>query len=117
MKPRTATATPPVAPGAKDPKQGTDEAKPKKAATRAKQGDQKAKRPSGLDAAVRVLGEAKEPMSVREIVKVAFDKGYWKSNGRTPHATIYSAMLRECKAKGKASRFKKTGRGRFTVNK
>ena len=84
-KPTTATTTPT---GAKEPKQGTNEAKPKKAATQAKQGDQKAKRLSGLDAAVRVLAEAKQPMNVREIVKVAFDKDYWKSDGRTPHATI-----------------------------
>jgi len=34
-------------------------------------------------------------MNVREIVKVAFEKGYWHSDGQTPHATIYSAIIRE----------------------
>jgi len=48
---------------------------------------------------------------------VAFEKGYWKSGGKTPHATVYSAMIREVAAKGKDSRFKKVDRGRFTVNR
>ena len=31
-------------------------------------------------------------------------------------ATLFSAILRELKAKGKDARFKKTERGKFTVN-
>jgi hypothetical protein len=43
-------------------------------------------------------------------------KGYWTSpGGKTPHATLYSAILRELKAKGKEARFKKTERGKFTA--
>jgi hypothetical protein len=44
-------------------------------------------------------------------------KGLWTSpGGKTPHATLYSAILREIGAKGKATRFKKTDRGHFTAN-
>ena len=111
-----ATQTPQAATGAKKKPQPTTKAKPTKAATRAKQGDGKAKKPSGLDAAAKVLAEAKEPMGVKEIVEVAFEKGYWKSDGKTPHATIYSAMIREISAKKKDSRFKKVGRGKFAIN-
>ena len=100
---------------AKESAKGTTKAKPKKAATRAKQGDKRTKKPSGLDAAARVLAESKEPMGVREIVKVAFEKGYWKSGGKTPHATVYSAIIREIAAKGKKSRFKRVGRGKFAL--
>ena len=75
-----------------------------------------AKKASGLDAAARVLAWAKKPMGVREIIKVAFSKGYWKSDGKTPHATIYSAIIREIVAKGKDARFKKTARGKFAAN-
>ena len=107
-----ATGSPTSATGAK----ATKDAKPPKAATRAKQGATKAKKPSGLDAAAKVLAETKKPMTVREIVKVAFEKKYWKSDGKTPSATIYSAMIREVAAKGKESRFKKVGRGKFTLN-
>jgi len=40
--------------------------------------------------------------------------GYWTSpGGKTPHATLYSAILREINLKGKGSRFVKTDRGLF----
>ena len=117
-KPATpkATKSPTAATGAKRPSKATTKAKPKKAATRAKQGEKGGKKPSGLDAAARVLAESKEPMGVKEIVEVAFAKGYWKSDGKTPHATVYSAIIREIAAKGKESRFKKVDRGRFAAN-
>jgi len=112
-----ATKSPTAATGAKRPAKATTKAKPKKAATRAKQGETGGKKPSGLDAAARVLDESKESMGVRKIVEVAFAKGYWKSDGKTPHATVYSAIIREIAAKGKESRFKKVDRGRFAANK
>ena len=72
---------------------------------------------SALDAAAKVLGEAKEPMTTREMIEVMAAKGYWKSpGGATPHATLYSAILRELAAKGKDARFKKTERGHFAAN-
>jgi len=77
----------------------------------------KAKPMSGLDAAAKVLAESAEPLGVRGIVEVAFEKGFWKSSGRTPHATIYSAMIREIAKKGDESRFKKTDRGKFAANR
>ena len=42
-------------------------------------------------------------------------KGMWKTGGKTPSATIYSAMLREIDTKPGESRFKKVDRGLFTV--
>ena len=97
----------------------TKKATPAKAATQAKQGEPKAKpkKASGLDAAARVLAEAKKPLAAKEIVETAFAKGYWKSEGATPHATIYSAIIREIATKGKDARFRKTERGKFTVKK
>ena len=70
---------------------------------------------SGLDAAAKVLAEAGEPLSCKAIVERAFEKGYWQSSGKTPHATIYSAMLREIQAKGEQARFCKVERGRFAL--
>jgi len=75
----------------------------------------KAKAMSGLDAAANVLSTAKEPMSAKQIVEAAIGKGLWQSKGATPHATIYSAMIREIAAKGKDARFKKVDRGRFAA--
>ncbi|MGH2271903.1 winged helix-turn-helix domain-containing protein [Anaerohalosphaeraceae bacterium U12dextr] len=70
---------------------------------------------SGLDAAAQVLAEAKTPMNCIDMVKAIFDKGLWKSDGNTPAATIYSAIIREIKAKGKDSRFRKTNKGLFEI--
>jgi len=76
----------------------------------------KEKKTSALDAAAKILGENGEPMNCQEMIKAMSDKGYWKSpGGLTPHATLYSALLREIKAKGKEARFKKAERGKFCL--
>ncbi len=72
---------------------------------------------SGLDAAAKVLAEAGEPLRCKQIVETMLAKGYWTTNGKTPSATIYAAILREIQTKGKEARFKKTDRGLFTVNR
>jgi len=69
---------------------------------------------SGLDAAAQVLGRAKEPLDAKTIAERAIAAG-WKTNGLTPHATLYAAMIREIAAKGKESRFAKADKGRFTA--
>jgi len=74
------------------------------------------KRLSGLDAAARVLAEAKEPLGAQEIVQRMLDQGLWQTKGRTPSATIYAAMIREAAAKGADSRFRKVARGKFERN-
>ena len=77
----------------------------------------KPKRSSGLDAAARVLTEAGGAMGSREIVDVMLAKGLWKTRGKTPHATIYAAIIREIQKKGSKSRFEKVARGRFALRK
>ena len=73
------------------------------------------KRMSGLDAAARVLKESGKPMKVKPMVETMLAKGYWKTGGKTPAATIYSAIIREIDVKKGTSRFKKTGRGLFAA--
>ena len=95
--------------------------KPAKEAKDAKQRKPKAdkpakeRKPSGLDAAARVLREAGEPMNCGDIVKTALEKGYWQTGGKTPAATIYAAIITEIAKKGDASRFRKTERGHFEL--
>jgi restriction system protein len=69
-----------------------------------------------LDAAVRVLKEAKKPMRCKDIVEQMLAKGYWTTEGKTPSATLYSAIFREIQTKGKDARFKKLERGLFALN-
>jgi hypothetical protein len=71
---------------------------------------------SALDAAAKVLGESKEPMNTKAMIEAMAAKGYWSSpGGKTPHATLYSAILREIDTKGSDARFKKTERGMFAL--
>ena len=72
---------------------------------------------SGLDAAAQVLAEAGEPLNCKTMVERMLAKGLWKTKGKTPHGTIYAAILRETVAKGESSRFRKTARGMFEVAK
>jgi hypothetical protein len=117
--------------GAKKSDRKSKDAKAEKRAPRAKGAAKDGKTPanrslgeggSGLDAAAKVLAEAGEPLDCRTIVQRAFEKGYWKSDGKTPHATVYSAILREIQKKGEQARFRKAclpdgtaARGKFAL--
>jgi hypothetical protein len=92
----------------------TDSVKATRKASKAKVA--KAKKPSALDAAAKVLGEAAQPMTCPEMIEQMKAKGYWSSpKGKTPSATLYAAILREVQNKGAAARFVKTDRGKFTL--
>ena len=72
---------------------------------------------SQLDAAVKVLAEAGTPMTTKAMIEAMASKGYWTSpGGATPHATLYSAILRELQKKGADARFVKADRGQFALN-
>jgi hypothetical protein len=107
--PKAADKTATAAQGAaKDAEPSNDAATPK-TATQTKRG--------GLTAAATVLAEAGIPLNCQEMVKRMLEKGYWKTDGRTPSATIYSAIAREIKEKSDDARFRKTGRGKFMLAK
>jgi hypothetical protein len=77
----------------------------------------KDKKLSAIDAAAKLLGESSEPMNCKAMIEVIAKKGWWSSaGGKTPHATLYSAIIREISVKGKEARFKKTDRGSFALN-
>jgi len=78
----------------------------------------KVKKTSALDAAATLLKTAKEAMTTRELIEAMAAKGLWKSpGGKTPDRTLYSALTREIRTKGKASRFKKADGGKFALAK
>ena len=56
-------------------------------------------------------------MTCQQLIESMASKGYWSSpNGQTPAQTLYAAIAREIKEKGKASRFVKTERGKFAAS-
>ena len=103
----TAPTTPTVSAETPPPESSAPEARRKKSSA------PKTKKMSCLDAAARVLGDAGQPMATQEMIEAMAAKGYWSSpGGKTPAATLYSAILREL-GKGAESRFVKTERGKF----
>jgi hypothetical protein len=101
------------APAKKAPAKGTTA---KKAAAKKTPAKATEKKLSAIDAAAKVLGESKEPLNTKEMVEAMSAKKYWTSpGGKTPHATLYSAILREIQKKGDDARFRKVERGRFTL--
>ena len=78
-----------------------------------KKAAKKEKKLSLLDAAAQVLKAKGEPMTCGAMVEAVMAKKLWTTSAPTPAATLYSAILRETKTKGKDARFKKTDRGQF----
>ena len=74
------------------------------------------KREGILTIAARILTIANEPMSCKAIVNEAITKMGWTTKGKTPHCTLYAAIIREIANKGEHARFIKVDRGQFTIN-
>ena len=103
--------------GTATPTTALPEAQPKKPG-KAPKAESKSKKVSALDAAAKVLGEQGKPMNCQELIEEMSRKKYWSSpNGATPHATLYAAIAREIKVKGKDARFQKMERGMFASAK
>ncbi len=68
-----------------------------------------------VDAAITILKEVGQPMRCEDIVKAVLEKKLWASEGKTPHATLYSSIIREIAKKGSESRFTKVDRGLFAL--
>jgi hypothetical protein len=99
---------------AKNGQSAATETKPTKKAKAAK--EPKAKKVGALDAAAQVLAASSEPMNCKQLIEAMASKGLWTSpGGKTPHATLYSAIIREISVKGKDARFVKKDRGQFAA--
>jgi hypothetical protein len=70
-----------------------------------------------LTAAANLLAENGLTMNCTQIVKELADKGIWQSlNGKTPAATLYSAVGTEIRAKGDQARFVCEGKGQYRAS-
>ncbi len=117
---KTTTKKTTTAKKASGAKAATTTATPKKKASpKAASGNGKAKskKLSAIDAAAKVLADTKQAMTCKELIEAMAAKKLWTSpGGKTPWATLYSALTREISTKGSDSRFKKTERGKFAAN-
>lgn len=71
---------------------------------------------SALTAAEQVLREAGTPLDYREISRLAIERGYWQSKGKTPWATVGAQLYTDINKRGAASRFIKSGPEAFALN-
>jgi len=68
-----------------------------------------------LEAAHRILREARKPLSCQQIIDRMIKRKFWRTEGATPQNTLNAAMARDISANGVKSRFIKTGRGLFAA--
>lgn len=69
------------------------------------------KKISFKEAAIKILNEADEPLSAKEITKIALDEDLIETSGATPEATMAAQLYTD------TGKFKKVGRGLFALIK
>lgn len=66
--------------------------------------------------AYEILKEAGKPLHSKEITKIALDKGWLKTAGKTPEATMNAQLIVDINSKKDKSRFIKTALSVFALN-
>ena len=70
---------------------------------------------SGIEAALIILRESGEPMNIKQIMEKINERQLARLAGKTPSATISSAIQRDIIKLGDESRFVKAGKGLFAA--
>jgi restriction system protein len=70
---------------------------------------------SGLSAVERLLIEAGTPLNYLDITKQIIQRGFWKTEGKTPEATINAQLAVDIQKHGCDSRFQRTEPGVFAL--
>lgn len=68
------------------------------------------------DIAYQILNEAGKPLHSKEITKIALERGWLKTAGKTPEATMNAQLVVDINSKKDKSRFIKTGPSVFGLN-
>jgi restriction system protein len=66
-------------------------------------------------AAIQILKYAGKPLHAAEIAKLIIEAGIWKSNGKTPEATVSARLYSDIKNNGDNSAFVKVGPQTFAL--
>lgn len=67
---------------------------------------------TAIDFAAQVVRRSSKPLNTKQIAERAITAG-WETKGKTPHATLYTLILREMGSKNGDSRFRKASAGLF----
>lgn len=68
------------------------------------------------DIASQILKESDRPMHSKEITKIALSRGWLKTAGKTPEATMNAQLIVDINSKKEKSRFIKTAPSTFSLN-
>jgi hypothetical protein len=68
------------------------------------------------DIAYQILKEAGKPLHSKEITKIALERGWLKTAGKTPEATMNAQLVVDINSKKDKSRFVKTAPSTFGLN-
>ena len=68
------------------------------------------------DIAYQVLKEVNQPLHSKEITKIALEKGWLNTAGKTPEATMNAQLIVDINSKKEKSRFIKTNLSTFALN-
>ncbi len=66
-------------------------------------------------AAIKVLKEAGTPLHTKEITRIALEKGYLVTDGKTPEASMSAQLVTEVNALGEGATFIKTAPATFAL--
>ncbi len=68
------------------------------------------------DLAYEILKEVKKPLHSKELTDIALKRGWLKTAGKTPEATMNAVILVDINSKKEKSRFIKTGPSTYALN-
>lgn len=68
------------------------------------------------DIAYQILKEAGKSLHSKKITKIAFSRGWLKTAGKTPEATMNAQLIVDINSKKEKSRFIKTAPSTFSLN-
>jgi len=68
------------------------------------------------DVAFQILQETGKPLHSSEITKIAIERGWLQTEGKTPEATMSAQLVVDVNKNGEASRFIKTAPSTFSIN-
>lgn len=68
------------------------------------------------DVALQILEEAGRPLHIKDITSIAMERGWLKTAGKTPEATMGAQLITDVNKFGEKSRFVKTGPATFARN-
>ncbi len=68
------------------------------------------------DIAYQILKQAGKPLHSKEITKIALARGWLKTGGKTPEATMNAQLIVDINTRGDKSKFVKTGPSTFGLN-